>query len=389
VPAGRYEALRSTGAGRTAVLLYGLQPLAARSLVSFVLMRAECAVRNASVIGVVGGGGLGAGLWDAHDASNWSLVATMLLAMLAVTAATDIAANLLRHQLRVDPNHPRSHARTDVRSTNRRRALGVGAVAVALAASLWQIRAPIASTMDQLTRLDWEFIGDYTTGLLFPDLSGETLLSAVRLCVVPLAIAILATAAGTIGATALSYPASHAFQVEAVRFTGERLPALHRALRWASVVGARGLGLVLRGVPEVAWVIVLAVFFRQGITPCVLAVALHSTGVLVRVFAETVDNVPYRRLEPIAAGRAQTFLYGAVPIAWPDWRSYATFQFEVNVRIGVVLGTVGAGGLGDRFKTNLDFRQYPRASTFLWTMVLLTIAIDRLSRRLKPASACR
>ena len=71
-----------------------------------------------------------------------------------------------------------------------------------------------------------------------------------------------------------------------------------------------------------------------------------------------------------------------MPAAWRDWKTYAFFQFEVNVRMGVVLGMVGAGGLGDAFQTNLLFRENHRAGTFLWAMVLLTVGIDRLSRRL-------
>ncbi len=114
------------------------------------------------------------------------------------------------------------------------------------------------------------------------------------------------------------------------------------------------------------------------------AIAIHSTGVLLRVFSETIDNVPYRSLERLGApGRLSTFAYGALPRVLPDWRTYAFFQFEVNVRTGVALGMVGAGGLGHVFQTNLEWRNYGSAATHLWTMVLLTVAIDRSSRWLQ------
>jgi len=134
----------------------------------------------------------------------------------------------------------------------------------------------------------------------------------------------------------------------------------------------------------VAWVVLLAVFFRQGVTPCVIAVALHSTGVLQRVFTETVDNISYRGLERIGgACRPGIYLYGALPAAWPDWKTYAFFQFEVNVRIGVVLGWVGAGGLGDKFDSNLKWMELHQAATYLWAMVALTVVIDRTARWLQ------
>ncbi len=384
VDPARYAALRSTGAGRFVVFLYGVQPLAARSMLSFVLMRTECAVRNASVIGVVGGGGLGAALWDKYTDGHWPGVATVLLTLLVVTATTDVLANWLRHRLRVDPNYPRAAAQLDRRTSARRRWQVLGAVLATLLASLYALREPLLRLADDLARIEWQFVQPYTLGLFAPDLHWETLASAARHSAVPLGIGVLATALAVLAGALLAYPASIAFQIEANRFTGERLPNAKRVWRWLLVVTARAIALVLRGVPEVAWVILLAVFFRIGVTPCLFAVALHSTGVLHRVFTESLDNIPYQRLERIGgACRPHVFLYGAMPRAWPDWRTYAFFQFEVNVRIGVALGMVGAGGLGQQFQINLAWREHADAATFLWAMILLTVGIDRLSRWLQ------
>ncbi|MGE3173011.1 MAG: PhnE/PtxC family ABC transporter permease [Planctomycetota bacterium] len=381
----RYAALRSTGAGTLQVFFYGMQPLASRAMLSFVLMRTECAIRNASVIGVVGGGGLGAGLWDHYADGNWARVSTTLLCMLAVTATADLAANLLRYQLRIDPNHPRAHRSTGVAVGTRRRVLGALVVLLLLALAYAALHPVFVRVVGELAVLEGDFVWDYTRSLLFtPDLSADALGTAARASLVPLAIGLLGTVAAVGLAATLAFPASVAFQLDAARFTGEHPSGLQRARRLGLVGAARALALVLRGVPEVAWVLVLAVFFKSGLTPCVLAVVLHSTGVLHRVFTETLDNVPYRRLEQVSgACRPHVFLYGALPEAMPDWRTYAFFQFEVNVRIGIVLGMVGAGGLGDLFDTNLKFRENHRAGTYLWAMVVLTIAIDRLSRWLQ------
>ena len=64
------------------------------------------------------------------------------------------------------------------------------------------------------------------------------------------------------------------------------------------------LGAALRGVPEVAWVWMLSLFFLTGVEAAVGAMLLHSAGVLARVFTETIDNVPYQQLE--RTGRAAT-----------------------------------------------------------------------------------
>ena len=379
----RYASLRSTGASRLQTFLYGVQPLSARAMLSFVLMRAECAIRNASVIGVIAGGGLGSGLWDAFKDSRYDFVVTLLAAMIVLTASADLAANFLRSQLRVDPNHPHSGRGRSRRDSTLRRGLGVTlclCMVAGAAAGLWPSLANLA---DELGRIEGDFAYGYVRRLLLaPDLEAAGI--AALAAGVPLAVALLTTLAATVLAGLLAYPASIVFQLSPHRFTGERPSPRRRALRWSTVVSTRGFAMLARAVPEVAWVLILGAFFRQGLLAGVIAVALHSTGVLLRVFAETIDNVPYRRLEQVAGTcRPQIFLYGALPTAWPDWKTYAFFQFEVNVRMGIVLGMVGAGGLGSAFDNNLRFAPLERAGTFLWTMILLTVLIDRVSRWLQ------
>jgi phosphonate transport system permease protein len=107
-------------------------------------------------------------------------------------------------------------------------------------------------------------------------------------------------------------------------------------------------------------------------------------GVLVRVFGETVDNIPYRRFEQSFAGsRVAWFGYAAVPVSWRDWMTYSFFQFESNVRAGVVLGIIGSAGLGFIFSFNFEHFHYHKASTDLIVIIMLTVIIDRLSRVLK------
>jgi phosphonate transport system permease protein len=236
----RYAALRSTGAPRSAVFLYGVQPLAARTMLSFLLMRTECAVRNASVIGVVGGGGLGAQLWDEYTDGNWPAVATVLLALLAVTATTDLLANVIRQRLRVDPNHPRAHDAVDRGAQARRRWQALAVALVLVAASAAWLAPALASAWSELGRIDWDFAGPYTFGLFVPDLSASTVTAALGHSVVPLSIGVLSTVLAALGAAALAYPASVAFQLDAHRFVGENLPAWRRRGRWALARGRVG-----------------------------------------------------------------------------------------------------------------------------------------------------
>ncbi len=377
----RVEPLRASGAGRLSVFLYGLQPMAARSMLSFTLMRWECAVRNASVIGVVGGGGLGAELFDELSYGHHARVVTLLCALLALTATTDLFSGFLRRALSDDPNHPRQARALDLRSAARRRALALSSLAALLAASLAWLEPAFARAWGELERIEWAWIGEQLSALLRPDLSAPALREALSQARVPLALGLLGTLGAYGAAAALAYPGSVAFQLEPERFSGERVAPLARALRGGRLVAARTLALLARAVPEVAWVLLLSTALHLGTLAGVLAIALHSSGVLARVFVETVDNLPYRRLEPAFQGsRLATFLYAAVPPSLGSWLTYALFQLEVNVRMSLVLGVLGLGGLGDRFHTAVTFWNLRRAGTFLIAMVLLTVLIDRLSR---------
>src|SRR5690606_5969717 len=85
VDTSRYAQVKSQGGGRVVTFLYGIRPLASRNVLSFTLMRAECAIRNAAVIGAVGGGGLGAEIWYQIRFGAWDKVSTLILFTLLLT----------------------------------------------------------------------------------------------------------------------------------------------------------------------------------------------------------------------------------------------------------------------------------------------------------------
>lgn len=381
LPARHGERVHALGGGRIAALFYGLQPAAGRAMLSYTLMRLECAVRNATVIGVVGGGGLGAELFDELNYGHHDKVVTLLIALLALTAGADLFSDFLRRQLHDDPNHPRATRALDLASARARRRLALGVLGgLTLAACLF-LRPAWLRAAQELERIEWAWIGGKLGELASLDLSARTLRDVLFEARVPLALGFLSTALGTLVAAALAWPASRSFQLEPERFTGERTPALLRGLRALELVFSRAVALFLRAVPEVAWLLLLASFFTVGALPGVIAMGLHSGGVLARVFVERVDAVPHRRLEGAAlGGRRGAFLYGALPQSARDWATYALFQLEINVRMGVVFGILGLGGLGDRFHSSLSRWNLPRAGTFLLAMVLLTVLIDRLAR---------
>ncbi|MBN2963306.1 ABC transporter permease subunit [Sulfurospirillum sp. T05] len=442
----RYEQVRILGSGRLGILAYGIMPLAARSVQSFTLMRAECAIRNAAVIGAVGGGGLGADIWYQIQFGAWSKVTTLLLFTLALTLSADLLSNLIRRQLRTDPNHPRAKNDEPLWRQIGRNYLAVGIMAVALGWSLWfmgwgnnappgqQPRNFLAPATELFSGQAWQHLSFFKR-MLSPEfdlaalgIGEERVVEArkeagksVELFVkhspwefykkeawqgwnaalnnwfvwkvitsagVPLAMAIVGTLLGMGAAALLSYPHSFSFMWESSQFTGARLPWWANVLRRTQLVLARLTGLVARGVPEVMWAFLFIAFFGPGILAGALAIALHTAGVLVRVFSESIDNIPYRRFEQSFSGSLPVcFGLVAVPVAWRDWLTYSFFQFESNVRMAVVLGIVGAGGLGFQFSFHFEWFMFEKAATYLLMIIALTVGIDRLSRALNLSRA--
>lgn len=407
VPAERYAQVRSLGGGRLATFLYGIRPLAARNLLSFTLMRAECAVRNAAVIGAVGGGGLGAEIWYQIRFGAWDKVSTLIVCTLLLTITVDLLSGWIRRQLRAD-----SHG------LPRRRPLGpwaaTGTLMGVLLLSIWylgwgnasadgQVRNHLAPLAELWSGEAWQKLAFFER-LLRPELdlaaigigSPEALEKralderpwlvwrAIESAAIPLAMAVVGTLLGMAMAIALSYSHSVVFQRQATQLTGERIGLLRWLWRWLSHAHARFAGLLARGVPEVMWAFLLIAFFGAGLMAGMLAIALHTFGVLIRIYGESIDNLSPRVLQSIPSGsRPAMFLMGAMPRAWRDWLTYGFFQFESNVRAAVVLGVVGVGGLGFQFTFNFEWFRFERAGTYLAVMILLTIIIDRLSRLMK------
>jgi phosphonate transport system permease protein len=146
----------------------------------------------------------------------------------------------------------------------------------------------------------------------------------------------------------------------------------------------------LRSVPELVWATITALSVGLGPFAGVLALALHTTGVLGRLYAEALDNAPAApgralRLSGVPGGLA--FLYGTLPGAAPQLIAYTLYRWEMNIRMAAILGFVGAGGLGQLLYFELSLFHYAQASTVIIAMLLLSIAVDQTSAWLRRRMA--
>ena len=138
----------------------------------------------------------------------------------------------------------------------------------------------------------------------------------------------------------------------------------------------------LRSIPELVWAALLLISAGLGPFAGTMALGLHTTGVLGRLFAEAIENAPQGPADALRAqgvGRVQVFFYATWPEVLPQLMSYTLYRWENNIRAAAVLGVVGAGGLGQLLSFHMGLFQMNKTATVLGAMVILVALVDTLS----------
>ena len=159
------------------------------------------------------------------------------------------------------------------------------------------------------------------------------------------------------------------------------LPAAGR-LGWPAKWLARSLLNGLRSIPELVWAALMVLAVGIGPFAGTLALTLHTTGVLGRLFAESLENaspIPETSLRNLGAGPVARFIYGTLPLIAPQCMGYVLYRWEMNIRMSTILGFVGGGGLGQLLYFHLSLLQMAQSSTVLIAMILLVLLDDALS----------
>jgi len=182
-------------------------------------------------------------------------------------------------------------------------------------------------------------------------------------------IAFMATAFGVVGGFLLSFPAARNLTPN----------------KWVLWVTRRYLE-IARTVPELVWALIFVFCFSVGPMAGVLAIGLHAAGALGKLYSEVNENIDMRPLEGVKAAGGSWFdqiRYGAVPQVLPNIISYTLLRFEINVRSSSIIGYVGAGGLGQEFRTALSFQEYTDLSALFIIIFVTVIVIDYGSEKLR------
>ncbi|MDX8386333.1 MAG: ABC transporter permease subunit [Gallionella sp.] len=219
----------------------------------------------------------------------------------------------------------------------------------------------------------WQFLSSFVP----PAHSSEFLLLILQATWQTIAIATVGLTLALFGAIPLTLLATESLSVS--RMESGRMHPVSALVRQS----ARWLLVLLRSVPELVWALLLVRIVGLGPTAGVLAIALTYSGMLGKVFAEILessDSYTTQTLLKNGTGRLAALCYSTLPASASELVSYITYRWECAIRGSVVVGFVGAGGIGQRMDESMKMLAGDEVSTMLIVFVLLVAGADWVSR---------
>jgi phosphonate transport system permease protein len=399
VEAQPVEALLSTGASRLQIFLTAIWPQALPNMTAYTLYSFECCVRAAAVLGFVGAGGIGYEINLSMRLFDYRQVTTLLLAFLLILSLTDLISRSLRRFLSGEwtprPASFKMMASLDAqdlsvveakRSSTRWGVLAVLAAIFCAIVMSFYFSGFLGLVMQGALQIPQDLL-HFAERLVPPDLSPDFLASLWLPVLQTLAISLLGTLIGVVLGGPLALFATSRLVLPPPGEPDQRpwvSLAVRRTVYWIS----RGVLSVLRSIPELVWALICIIAIGIGPFAGTLALGLHTTGVLGKLYADTMEEV---RMQPVEALRA----LGASPLQlllwaiWPQTKqlmaSYTVLRWDMNLRAATILGLVGGGGLGQVMYNDVQLGFYPRVATLIVVIYGLVMATDWAGTRIWTA----
>jgi phosphonate transport system permease protein len=255
-----------------------------------------------------------------------------------------------------------------------------------LALFIWSYRGAEIHLTELFSREGGAQIITYVKKLFPPDFSAGVVREAVRGAFETFAISFMGTLMAAVIAFSIVFFASRNLIYSGLLYEMEPGRGWSNALRMVPYLLAKGLLNFLRTIPEMLWALIFVFIVGLGAFPGVLALGVHTGGVLGKLFGEVLEDVdtqPIESLQSTGANRLQILFYGILPQVLPQFISYTLYRWEVNIRVAAVLGFVGAGGLGQRIHIAISLFLENQLLTFLIFIYVLVTVVDYLSAYLR------
>ena len=343
--------LRTTGGRPVPALVYGLGPSLLPDLVSYGSYRFECALRSSVVLGAIGAGGIGFELLQSFQSLRYEEIWTLVYVLCGLAVLVDQGSARLRLRRCRHPGR-----------------LGIAAI-VALSISAAYAGLRLRSLTGARPR---ELATELASRAWPPRLPAGGWARLLDAFVDTLQMSMIAIAIAVSLATPLAFLAA-------------RVDDGSRASRYAGRAARAGL-VLLRSIPPILWAFLVLLVVFPGPLPGGIALGLYTAGVLGRLNAEVVENAdpgPARAVRGIGAGAVTAFAYGTVPVVAPRMAALSLYRWEVVVRDTVVVGLVGASGLGRLLAEQSAALDESRMATTILALIAAAFLIDGVSARVR------
>ena len=382
-------ALLNSGTSPSKAFLYGLFPLTFTDMLSYSFYRFECAIRAAAVLGIVGVGGLGYQIFLSLQTLKFPQIWTLLFALFLLNGAADLWSSILRRRLGgdircsgncvdIEAVHS-THKSVNPIYQDRVVRFSIIFAALLVPLSFWYLSPDIGKLFSERTLQNLVVVGQSA----FPPNFGVFSFSEwIGLSKITIAMSLLAVSFAGVMGLMLSFPAANNFLLPGGIFAAGQRKGASRFLGPAILFLARGTLLVLRSIPAPIWALLLLFVLFPGVIPGALALGIYTLGVLGRLVAEVVENLderPLIALKAQGAGRGGVFAYGALPPTTPRFISYLMYRWEEIIRATVIVGLVGAGGLGRSLTELLSSFDYRSVFAVLIVFIGITFIVDMIS----------
>jgi phosphonate transport system permease protein len=318
------------------VALFGLLPLRSKDILSYGSYEFESAVRCSVIVGAVGGGGIGTELVGTINALDFRRATTIILLLIALIAVIDTCARWIKQ----------------------RPAL-LFAVFPLAALAFWQDRPSMLAFSHSISTF---------AGMLPPALPHEALLKLPKLLLETAEIAVGGTFFAMLGGLPLGLAAARTFTPP-----------------WISLPVRRLLE-ALRAIPEIVWGLVLVSVIGTGPEAGIIALALHGTGSLGRLYAESFENIrkdPVRSIVATGARPLAVAGFAYLPLAVAPLAVHTLFRLEWNVRAATIVGVIGAGGIGQALYNAQQLFFYRQMAAYIAITWVIVATVDYASSRFR------
>jgi phosphonate transport system permease protein len=269
----------------------------------------------------------------------------------------------------------RSLQRTTPRPTppdKTRKTVGMILLAVAIVASVWLVEARW-SRLPGFPADFARYLGFMAEGVFSNPMEDETIAgywtNALTLMIESLHMAWIGTIIGAIFSLPMGFLAARNVSPKPV------------------VVATRAILNAIRAIPELIWAIMIMLpIFGLGPVSGAMALGINSIGTLGKLTSEVIEGIdpgPVEAARASGARQLQILRWGTLPQVMPEVVAFWLYRFEINIRAGAILGVVAAGGIGSLLSSVLGRRLWERAGIMLMVIILVTIAVDLISARIR------